>query len=736
MRYFLAFFIIINFSIFPQNVWKNLASYRDVNSIDVSENKIFSATTGGFFSFDFSDSSYFTATKSEGLSSQSLTALANDAHNNVWLGSSEGYLNVLENGNSESIYKIYDIYNSNNQFKGINYISVAGDTVIVAMDFGLSLISSSTYNFIESTTKLGEFTSKSSVNFVKKIDGKIYACTNEGLAVEKDDVITIALPDSWKSFSFSNLRANYPTAVEKFNDTVFVASDYGLYFIHNDSLHLINYGNYIYDLVSTENALWILEKNLLVKYKNGAFDIVFVSRSEFRTIKYANSKFYISTNEGVIQLDADVEYERTIAPNSPPENLFSSLGVDDNGTLWVASGNDPTGVGIFEYQNGSWNVYDKTTDSELRSNFFYQVYIDGNVKYFSNWGKGFAVRKNGAFKAFGPQETGMEGIPVNPDYLVVSGIRKDNKGNLWVVNYWSVNGKPISVMTPDSQWFHFSQRAYASSSDDKYSQLVIDQYGTKWFANVNAHKGVLYFNDNGTLENEADDEWGLITDRDGLSSTSVNALAIDKYGELWIGTGNGLDIIPNPSNPDRILEVIAMRSKNITAIYVDPLNNKWIGTSDGVYYLSADGYTVFAQYSTDNSPLPSSKINDITMNKNDGGVYFATDRGITVLRTAAIEPVKKFGELFVYPNPFYVSRNETLTIEGLIENSQIKIFTIDGKLVASSEYGNVSSPGGRIALWNGYDVNGEKVATGIYIVVAYNEEGGESASTKLAVIRE
>ena len=736
MRYFLAFFIIINISIFPQNVWKNLASYYDVNYTDVSQNRVFAATTGGYFSFNFSDSSYFTATKSEGLSSQALTALANDENNNVWLGSSEGFINVLLNGNTENIYKIYDIYNSNNEFKSINRISVSGDTVIVSVEFGLSLISSSSFNFIESAMKLGDFTSKSNIINAKKIDGKIYACTMEGLAVEKDNVITIALPESWQSFSFSNLRANYPTAVEKFNDTVFVASDKGLYFIYDDSLYSTSYGSYVNDLISAENDLWLLGKSKLIKYNNGSFETVYSSSAEFRTIKYANSKFYISTNEGVIQLNSFGEYERTIAPNSPPKNLFSSLGVDDNGTLWVASGNDPTGVGIFEYQNEQWSVYDKTTDSELRSNFFYQVYIDGNVKYFSNWGKGFAVRKNGAFKAFGPQETGMQGIPINPDYLVVSGIRKDNKGNLWVLNRWSVNSKPISVMTPDSQWIHFSQRAYTSSSDDKYSQLVIDQYGTKWFANVNAHKGVLYFNDNGTLENEADDEWGLITDKDGLSSSSVNALAIDKYGEVWIGTGNGLDIIPNPSNPDRILEVIAMRSKNITAIYVDPLNNKWIGTSDGVYYLSADGYTVFAQYSKDNSPLPSGKINDITMNRNDGGVYFATDYGITVLHTAAVEPAKKFEELFVYPNPFYVSRNETLTIEGLIENSQIKIFTIDGKLVAASEYGNVSSPGGRIALWNGYDINGEKVGTGIYIVVAYNEEGGESASTKLAVIKE
>jgi len=82
------------------------------------------------------------------------------------------------------------------------------------------------------------------------------------------------------------------------------------------------------------------------------------------------------------------------------------------------------------------------------------------------------------------------------------------------------------------------------------------------------------------------------------------------------------------------------------------------------------------------------------------------------------------------PNPFYLPSPVDLTVDGLVENSLIKILTIDGNLVKE-----IRSPGGRVGFWDGTDTRGDVVGTGIYLVVAYSEDGSQVATGKVAVVR-
>ena len=104
---------------------------------------------------------------------------------------------------------------------------------------------------------------------------------------------------------------------------------------------------------------------------------------------------------------------------------------------------------------------------------------------------------------------------------------------------------------------------------------------------------------------------------------------------------------------------------------------------------------------------------------------------MAALQTSSVQPLQSFGEVFVYPNPFIISDGtSSLTIDGLIGNSNIKIFTISGKLI--NDY---KSPGGKIAFWDGKDLDGNLVPTGIYIITAYDQEASNVKTSKVAVIR-
>ena len=48
---------------------------------------------------------------------------------------------------------------------------------------------------------------------------------------------------------------------------------------------------------------------------------------------------------------------------------------------------------------------------------------------------------------------------------------------------------------------------------------------------------------------------------------------------------------------------------------------------------------------------------------------------------------------------------------------------------------SIQTPGGLTGFWNGKNDGGEDVPSGVYIIVAYAEDGSKVAKTKVAVIR-
>ncbi len=146
--------------------------------------------------------------------------------------------------------------------------------------------------------------------------------------------------------------------------------------------------------------------------------------------------------------------------------------------------------------------------------------------------------------------------------------------------------------------------------------------------------------------------------------------------------------------------------------------------------MNSDGSSLLAAFNTTNSALLSNQIRSIAIDDNTGKVFVGTDAGLTSFNTAAIKPVDGFTKLFVYPSPFILQNdNNKLTIDGLVKDSEIKILTISGKLVKE-----FSSPGGRVAYWDGTDNKGSLVNSGVYIIVAYDSEGNNITTGKIAVL--
>ncbi|MDR1455362.1 MAG: hypothetical protein LBJ01_06905, partial [Tannerella sp.] len=222
----------------------------------------------------------------------------------------------------------------------------------------------------------------------------------------------------------------------------------------------------------------------------------------------------------------------------------------------------------------------------------------------------------------------------------------------------------------------------------------------------------------------------------------------DLKGEIWIGTDKGPVICPTPAraveNPDNLYCTQIVRTdetdseqryyflngEEVHAIAVDGGNRKWIGTTaSGVFLVSPDGSETLLHFNTDNSPLYSNNILSIAIDHQTGDVFFGTDKGLISYRGEAVAAGEHYSDVHASPNPVRLAVDDQVIITGLVADSNVKITDLSGNLIYQGR-----SAGGQLA-WNCRNRSGNRVATGIYLVLASAPGAVESAVAKIAVIQ-
>jgi ligand-binding sensor domain-containing protein len=739
--------ILYSLSFFPQQVtnWKNYTDMKRVLDVNFSDNVIWAATDGGAFNYSLQDNSFSVFSKADGLQGNSLTSTTLDNLGNVWFGSTNGVIDIY-NPENESFSVILDIANSNQVNKRINNLNTISDTIIVSSDFGVSLIDVNSFLFYDTFFKFGDFTSNTRVNYAFKYN-LFYVCTDEGIAIQKPGATNLSAPESWNTYNaFDGLPSDKTLKIVKYLDLFIAATDNGLAsFDGTQWLPFIPQFNnkIVSDIISEGDSLIILSEDTIYIYQNGGA-VQLYSSPYFLNRLSLNKQLGIAgaSNSGILIINPENNTEFRI-PNGPAANQFPSISVDDNGVFWSASGKDGTGVGFYTFDKEIWVNRNVDNTPQLPNNDIYTVFNSSDNKaYLGTWGYGF-VRTNGnLFETFNSSNSGMQGIPQNPNFLVITGFGIDSRNNLWVLNLRAADRRPLSMLTQDSLWYHFQIPAEQNRLLFTHYNLDIDPYDTKWYNSDDASKsGLFYFNEMKTYDDPTDDRSGFITSANGLNSNDIRSIVVDRRGDVWIGTGLGVNVISqtntitsSPTNDPslRLSSIFSLRQQSINDIAVDPLNQKWVATNEGLLFVNSDGSRLLATYNSDNSPIFSDIITSIAIDENAGIIYVGTDKGLTSFETPFTKPQEAFDELFIYPNPYVVTDGSNLlTIDGLVRDSEIKVLTIDGKLVTE-----FSSPGGRTAFWDGRDDNGNLISSGIYLVVAIDSGGNNTITGKVAVFRQ
>ena len=228
----------------------------------------------------------------------------------------------------------------------------------------------------------------------------------------------------------------------------------------------------------------------------------------------------------------------------------------------------------------------------------------------------------------------------------------------------------------------------------------------------------------------------------GLPSNTVNSIAEDLDGAIWIGTANGVGVFYFPNNIFSEKNIICetplvevdgyverlLYNTNVLDIKIDGGNRKWFATEGkGVFLMSASGVEEVYHFTSENSPLLSNIVNNIEIDPYTGEVYFGTSIGLCSFRSTATTPSENFENVLIFPNPVKQDYSGIITISGLGTNTNVKITDVSGNLV-----NEVYSEGGT-ATWDGKSFSGKRVQTGVYLFFCTNEDLTETIVKKILI---
>lgn len=597
----------------------------------------------------------------------------------------------------------------------------------------------------------------------------IYAATEVG--VFRADITNPNLID------FNNWQLTFGgnfTHIEEFNNRLFVILNTGIFEISGTSLTLIR--DYFVPVkgfkasasnlsVALSTSASILDANLnqvLLVNASTPFDYT------LNAALALDNTLFLGTNEfGILSAPFSNPTNYTeIHPEGPISNDVFSVEAGNN-NLWVVYGGyTPTFAptqerkGFSHYTGEEWvtvnysstqpfpDMVDVTIDPSNPNKVFISCFNDTqNINDIRSAGL-IAVENDIVTNFYNHINSGLQDIiPTDPNNVTirVSGSVFDRQGNLWMTNIDTP--QELKKLSSGGTWSGFDISSIKESNSFGLTEIIIDRNNSLWIGS--RKDGALVFNENGNRMRALTTQ----ATRGSLPDANVRTIAADRNNRVWIGTLSGLVVFNNASglfdadiydaNPVIILDdgipKKLLGDQTINTIVVDGADNKWFGTDNGgVIYTNPNGQTTLANFSTQNSPLPSNKIIKISVDDSNGKVFFATDKGIVAYKSNVAPFGDTLGDVYAYPNPA-LKNHATVTIDGrngthLPKGTNVKILDIAGNLVYETNVVEGQELQGGKVVWDKKNLAGKKVASGVYIVLLSNDDASETSVTKIAIV--
>ncbi|HVN49651.1 MAG TPA: hypothetical protein VMU30_12625, partial [Bacteroidota bacterium] len=461
---------------------------------------VWAATSGGVFVYDTTMTSYTKYTNVDGLSSNDLYTIGTDIAGRIWVGASNGSINVYDQ-TSQKWLAISDIYeNGTYTTKTVHQFLSKGDSMLVVSDFGVSIFRLSKWEFGDTYSNFA-FASTPSVSCAALQGNRLWVGTSLGVTV---GVLGSSSTVLWNSVytTLGSLGTTVVSAMAIFHDTLIVGTSAGAVFFDaaTNTFQPISAlaGKNIVDFQcdTLHNRLLVLLAGdglkVLSSIDGSTMSLYLPYTSAVSAFTQNDFSRLASSGNGIVEWNNGTWNARV--PNGPYSTNFSSVIVDNKGVLWCAGGEvslsgfyryNPALMDMLQWKNfNSDNSIWMHDHSGNASNGCHKVSqgLNGSV-WVSTWGNGFYVVENDSVVNRIDHYTVKPGLSVaeakDIDFVVGSGTAIDASGQLWLALYNTYNGNSLTKLMSDS-----TDSLYANNTSNYggFVDITIDQYDTKWFS--------------------------------------------------------------------------------------------------------------------------------------------------------------------------------------------------------------------------------------------------------------
>lgn len=771
----LVFLIVLGLGLQAQLApgrWESLISLNATKKVVVADSRTYYLSQSGIFYLNHSDNELVSLSKSDGLSELEFSTMAyNASTKKLVVAYANSNIDIITSDNK--VVQLSDIKRKNiNGDKTVYSISCHEQFCYLSCGFGIVVVDlqrmevSNTYIIGDDGNYLPVY------DIAFSNDGFIYAATKQGIRYAPLQGVNLLDYSNWSlvtaigldqySIDYISFGAGRIWAARKsdewMGDRTFSRHAESVWYQEIRSIQKIHdfeiFGDWLY---------YCTDKEIEVVDRNGARQI-FIDSYPFATEEIQISPISVMPDSKGALWIADLNYgairyfngtfERYQLSGPSDNSIFSLTFADDK--LWVTNGGrDQVWANLYRkpivqgYNGESWEVYNRLNIPEFGSaDIFDPVCVlpfpnEPDHFYVSLWGEGIVEIKSGkVINHFKESNSSLESFTPGKPYIRVGGMAFDKDGNLWANN--SLVENKVSRMNPAGEWKSF----YIPELSGSYNmgKMLVSQDNTLWMQ-VPRGNGLFVMSTDGQKRLKLDVTALFRNDKVQLLTpmNDVYSMVEDREGQIWVGTSIGVAVFSNPrkvfetspfyasrpsvDNSDGLFKPL-LENKVITAIAVDGGNQKWIGTrGEGLFLVSDDGSQQLEEFNTNNSPLISNEITSLVYDDKTGILYIGTSLGLVRYRTKTKGPKAAFSKVYAYPNPVRENYKGDIYISGLMENTNVKITDVAGRLVYET-----TSQGGQ-ATWSGTDLAGRRVNTGVYLVFCASEDGQQSVVTKILFIR-
>lgn len=752
---------------------------RSFHSIAVAEDYVYAATLNGLMLLDKSTlanehQDLLSWSKVDGLSDIDITKIFYDkAHKTLIVTYQNGNIDFIKD---DQLYNLSDVKDKSiSGSKELSSIRTYGDKAYLVYPFGIVVIDISTL-LIDDTW----FTKRGTTQYLAEdlaiTEDRFYVSTSSGIFSIEREQSNPANFLEWQLEATAGEReydilcyfggkvyANSNTSSNTRHDTLYVLEE-GTWTPTN-----FNYFD-VRSITSNGTEMAICNWDYVAVFDtamNGTFIASWYNSDntypDAQEAVLDEDNIWVADNTyGLVQNNRTYFYQRYNEANGPfssnTENICSQNGIvaivpgGYGGSNLAPSYQHPS-MSWFMHNQWHYNAYDFLNFNPNRATYdLVNVAINPNNEsewFIASWGNGlFRCIDQRPVEQFNVTNSLLDSTSNGNIY--VSGLGFDSKGNLWMTN--SQCSKMLKMREPNGTWHEYNITSGVLTSTFNgvvAKHLLVDSRNYKWATfprddSFNKYHLIAFY-EGDTYDNTGDDKFARVDMNIAatVNSSTVNCLAEDLDGKIWIGTDKGVKVINYPGKifsgdayPRNILleqdgyTSVLLEFEEVTAIAVDGANRKWIGTSKaGVFLMSEDGQEQLLHFTTEDCPLFSNQITAINVDQFSGEVYFGTSKGLVSYRGDAIKGYDTYEKhQLVYPNPVQHGYTGPVAVKGMKEHSLCKITDAAGDLIWQGY-----SFGGQL-IWNCQDHFGNRPATGVYYVMSSDEEGKEKVVAKFLFI--